>query len=84
MYGEKVDIAIRKVKKLNKNIFQESSRLANDILMENECPFLMKGFFCCESENYIYQAIKLAEGGDLTSFLEKTVGKGDDFRKLGE
>ena len=26
----------------------------------------------------------IAEGGDLTSFLEKWRGKGDAFRKLGE
>jgi hypothetical protein len=28
--------------------------------------------------------MNLAEGGDLTSFMENTTGKGDAFRKLGE
>lgn len=28
--------------------------------------------------------MRLAEGGDLNSFLEKTIGKGDAFRRLGE
>ena len=28
--------------------------------------------------------MEFAEGGDLSSFMETTIGKGDAFRKLGE
>jgi hypothetical protein len=31
----------------------------------------------------LYEGMRYAEGGDLTSFMEKTIGKGDAFRKLG-
>jgi hypothetical protein len=28
----------------------------------------MKGYFFCENSEFIYEGIRLAEGGDLTSF----------------
>lgn len=36
-----------------------------------------------ENEEYIYEIMELAEGGDLSTFHERTMGKGDMFRKLG-
>lgn len=43
----------------------------------------MTGLFCCESDLFLYEGMNVANGGDLNSFLEKTTGKGDAFRRLG-
>lgn len=40
--------------------------------------------FICQNDKYVYEGMNLAEGGDLSSFLETTTGKGDAFRRLGE
>jgi hypothetical protein len=53
------------------------------LLSENCSPFIISGLFCYASEKYQYSGMPIAEGGDLSSFLERWRGKGDAFRKLG-
>ena len=65
--------------KRKKSIF-----LGSKLLLDNNCPFLMDGLFACENDKYLYEIMHVAEGGDLSTFLEETTGKGDCFRKLGE
>ena len=37
--------------------------------MENSCPFLVNSLFTFNCDKYMYSGMKVAEGGDLTSFL---------------
>jgi hypothetical protein len=61
----------------------DSLELAKKLLNENSCPFIIGSLFSFSCDKYLYSAMPIAEGGDLTSFLEKWRGKGDAFRKLG-
>jgi serine/threonine protein kinase len=61
-----------------------SLQLSKKLLVENKCPFLISGLFFYSSEKYLFSGMRIAEGGDLASFLERWRGKGDAFRRLGE
>lgn len=80
--GQKIAVKRTNLDKQRNNI--GSLELAKELMAKNECPFIMSGIFTFSCDKYLYSAMKVAEGGDLTSFLERWRGKGDAFRRLGE
>lgn len=74
------------MKRTNKNKQSDSLsslELSKKLSKENDSPFLISALFFYSCEKYMYSGMQIAEGGDLTSFLERWRGKGDAFRKLG-
>ena len=75
--------ALKKIPKISTEEQLKSIKLGTSLLISHNCPFITKSYYCGENNNFIYEMMDIAEGGDLSFFLETTTGKGDKFRRLG-
>lgn len=80
----KTRIAVKRTKIKGEVCYSEALELSKKILLENKCPFIIDCFFVVSCDRYMYTGMPVAQGGDLSTFLEKWRGKGNSFHKLGE
>jgi serine/threonine protein kinase len=52
--------------------------------MEGKSPFIVEGLFCYEDEDYIYQVMEKAKGGNLYNYISEKYSKSFEFKNLGE
>ena len=66
---EKKVYALKRVQKTTNLMRRKSLVLGSRLLVENDCPFIMDGFFTCENDKYMYEVMDVADGGDLSTYL---------------
>lgn len=52
-------------------------------MQDSKSNFLVEGLFFDGDDKYMYEIMKMAEGGDISTFIEGNIRKEEFFKKLG-